>query len=76
MAKLCKAGNQLRDQINLDYPNRSKKSDGWVADQRHLAKGVSDHIPDPESQIVRAIDVTADLGGHPEDVYALVNSIQ
>lgn len=76
MVKLCAAGEQLRDQINLDYPNRSKKSDGWVADQRHLAKGVSDHIPDAKSQIVRAIDVTADLGGHPEDVYALVNSIR
>jgi hypothetical protein len=76
MAKLCKAGDTLRDQIDKDYPNRSKKSDGWVADQRHLAKGTSDHIPDPRSGIVRAIDVTADLGGHPEEIYALVESIR
>ena len=75
MPKLCKAGIQLREQIDDDFQNRSRKSDGWVADQRHLAKGNSDHIPD-ENGIVRAIDVTADLGSHPEDVYALVEKIR
>ncbi len=45
MAKLCKAGQQLREQIDDDYPDRDRKSDGWIADARHLAKGSSDHIP-------------------------------
>lgn len=76
MAKLCKAGIQLREQIDDDYPSRSRKSDGWVADQRHLAAGVSDHIPDRKTGIVRAIDIDADLNAHPEDIYALVESIR
>ena len=76
MAKLSKAAAQLREQIDDDYPSRSRKSDGWVADQRHLAAGSSDHIPDPKSGYVRAIDITADLGGHPEEIYALVESIR
>ncbi len=39
MAKLCAAGIQLREQIDDDYPDRDRKSDGWIADARHLAKG-------------------------------------
>jgi hypothetical protein len=38
MAKLCAAGVQLREQIDDDYPDRDRKSDGWIADARHLAK--------------------------------------
>lgn len=74
MARLCKAGIQLREQIDDDFPNRSRKSDGWIADARHIAKGNSDHIP--RNGIVRAIDITADLGAHPEDVYALVEKLR
>jgi hypothetical protein len=74
--KLSKAAAQLREQIDDDHPSRSRKSDGWVADQRHLAAGSSDHIPDSKSGYVRAIDITADLGGHPEEIYALVESIR
>ncbi len=44
MPKLCAAGIQLREQIDDDYPDRDRKSDGWIADARHLAKGTSDHI--------------------------------
>jgi hypothetical protein len=73
-AKLCKAGQQLREQIDDDYPNRSRKSDGWIADARHLAKGNSDHIP--RNGIVRALDITSDLGGHPEEAFALVEKLR
>ena len=45
MTRLCAAGVQLREQIDDDYPDRDRKSDGWIADARHLAKGSSDHIP-------------------------------
>ena len=76
MAKLCAAGIQLREQIDDDYPERDRKSDGWIADARHLAKGSSDHIPDAKSGIVRAIDIDADLSAHKEEAYALVEKIR
>jgi len=75
MAKLCKAGQQLREQIDDDYPDRNRKSDGWIADARHLAKGNSDHIPDARG-IVRALDIDADLSAHKEEAYALVEKIR
>ncbi len=77
MAKLCKAGVQLREQIDDDYPGRDRRSDGWVADARHLAEGVSDHIPDARAGgIVRAIDIDADLNAHPEEAHTLANQIR
>jgi hypothetical protein len=75
MAKLCKAGQQLREQIDDDYPDRDRRSDGWVADARHVAKGNSDHIPDARG-IVRALDIDADLAAHKEEAYALVEKIR
>jgi hypothetical protein len=74
MAKLCKAGQQLREQIDDDYPDRDRKSDGWIADARHVAKGTSDHIP--RDGIVRALDIDANLNAHPEETYALVEKIR
>ena len=76
MAKLCAAGIQLREQIDDDYPDRDRKSDGWIADSRHIAKGTSDHIPDAKSGIVRALDIDADLSAHKEEAYALVEKIR
>jgi hypothetical protein len=60
---LCKAGQQLREQFDDSYPDRDRRSDGWVADARHLAQGTSDHIPDAVTGIVRAIDVDRDVSG-------------
>ncbi len=74
MARLCAAGIQLRNQLDDDYPNRDRKSDGWIADARHLAKGSSDHIP--VNGIVRALDIDADLSAHKEEAYALVEKIR
>ena len=74
MAKLCKAGQQLREQIDDDYPERDRKSDGWIADARHVAKGNSDHIP--QNGIVRGLDIDADLAAHKEEAYALVEKIR
>jgi hypothetical protein len=74
MAKLCKAGQQLREQIDDDYPDRDRKSDGWIADARHFANGNSDHIP--QNGIVRALDIDANLNAHPEETYALVEKIR
>ena len=64
--RLCKAGIQLREQIDDCFPERSRASDGWVADARHLAVGTSDHIADATSGIVRAIDVSRNLSGAKE----------
>jgi len=59
--KLCKAGQQLRLQIDDTYPERDRTSDGWIGDTRHSARA-SDHNPDAEG-IVRAIDIDRDLSG-------------
>jgi hypothetical protein len=62
--KLCKAGQQLREQFDDSFPDRDRASDGWIADARHNAAGTSDHIPDPKTGfIVRAIDVDRDVSG-------------
>ena len=59
--KLCKAGQQLRLQVDDSYISRDKTSDGWLGDYRHASRP-SDHNPD-ESGIVRAIDIDRDLSG-------------
>jgi len=74
LARLCAAGIQLRNQLDDDYPDRDRKSDGWIADARHLAKGSSDHIP--VDGIVRALDIDADLSAHKEEAYAVVEKIR
>jgi hypothetical protein len=65
---LCKAGQQLREQFDDVYIDRDRRSDGWVADARHVAAGTSDHIPDSETGIVRAIDIDRDVykSGKPD----------
>jgi len=64
--KLCKAGQQLRLQVDDAFSDRSRASDGWIADARHVKVGTSDHIPDPHSGIVRAIDLSRNLSGSKE----------
>jgi hypothetical protein len=59
--KLCKAGQQLRLQVDDSYLSRDKSSDGWLGDYRHSTR-TSDHNPN-EQGIVRAIDIDRDLSG-------------
>ncbi len=59
-AWLCKAGEQLRDQIDTWFPDRSTASpEGWLGDSRH-SRTKSDHNPD-KSGVVRAIDIDSRL---------------
>lgn len=49
---------KLRDQVNAEWPNRSKDSDGSIGDTSHSARE-SDHNPDGAG-VVHAIDITHD----------------
>lgn len=63
MAWLCDAGVTLRKQIDARWPDRDKRSDGWIGDAAHTT---GDHVPDlgsSPSGCVRAIDVDEDLLG-------------
>ena len=59
MARLVAAGVRLRDQVNKAFPNRDKRSDGWIGDRAHQARK-SDHNPDAKG-FVHALDIDADL---------------
>ncbi len=62
--KLCKAGQQLRLQVDDAFGNRQRSSDGWLGDTRHSSR-TSDHNPDANG-IVRAIDISRNLSGAKE----------
>ena len=62
---LCKAGQQLREQFDDSFPDRDRSSDGWIGDTRHSARP-SDHNPDSQTGVVRAIDVDRDVSGKPK----------
>lgn len=59
---LCKAGQQLREQFDDTFPDRDRRSDGWLGDNRHASRP-SDHNPDSTTGTVRAIDVDRDVSG-------------
>jgi len=76
MAKLCKAGVQLREQIDDAFPDRNRNApEGWLGDRRHAAR-VSDHNPLPDSGIVRAYDFNADLGSAKHEAYDLADQLR
>jgi len=62
MAKLVPAGVQLRRQIDARFPGRDRRSDGWIGDAAHAARGsASDHNPDKNGW-VHAIDIDENMG--------------
>jgi hypothetical protein len=73
---LSKAGETLRNQINAAFPDRDKRSDGWIGDARHSATK-SDHNPDKLSGgVVRAIDIDNNLGGAANNAHYLANQLR
>lgn len=58
MAVIAPSLGKLREEIDERWPNRSKASDGWIADYAHSLR-VSEHNPD-SGGIVRAMDITTD----------------
>ena len=75
--KLSKAAIQLREQIDDSFPDRSRLSDGWIADARHMRAGKSDHCPDDQG-MVRAIDISRGLfqGSEPDIMGDLVDQLR
>lgn len=59
--RLARALEQLRMQVNQQFPQRSKDSDGSIGDEHHSAR-LSDHNPDGAG-VVHAIDITHDPRG-------------
>jgi hypothetical protein len=73
---LSKSAERLREQINDAFPDRDKRSDGWIGDARHSATK-SDHNPAIKPPgVVRAIDVDADLGGAANNAHYLANQLR
>ena len=76
MPKLCKAGQQLREQIDDAFPDRDRRSDGSVASPQHKAHSPkSDHNPDAAG-IVRALDIDADLQSDKSAAYDLADQLR
>jgi len=79
---LCKAGQQLREQFDDTFPDRDRRSDGWIGDTRHSARP-SDHNPDWKNAVdglayVRAIDIDRDVhkSGKPDLMPDIANQIR
>ena len=74
---LSKAAAKLREQIDDSYPSRIRKSDGWIADNRHMSSSKpTDHAPDAKTSCVRAIDVDARLSDNKGDSAYLADQLR
>ena len=65
----------MRDQIDQCFPDRLRKSDGWIGDAKHQ-NTKSDHNPLPTTGEVLAIDVDAKLCDQPEMSIYLAEQIR
>ena len=72
---LSKAAVQMREQIDDSFADRSRKSDGWIGNEKHQ-NTKSDHNPLPNTGEVCAIDVDAKLCDQPEMSIYLAEQIR
>lgn len=72
---LSKAAKRLREQIDDSYPDRDRRSDGWIGDSKHSATK-SDHNPDSATGCVRALDIDSDLSTHKSESIYLADQIR
>lgn len=72
MARRANSLTTLVNQVNAQWPNRSKASDGWLGDAAHAAR-VSDHNPNAAG-VVTAQDITHDPA-HGVDITTLFNNL-
>jgi hypothetical protein len=74
MAKLCKAGVQLREQIDDAFPGRDRRSDGWIGDPNHKSRQ-SDHNPTNDGWVF-AIDIDSDLQSDKSAAFDLADQLR
>ena len=73
--RLCKAGINLRNWVDDQWPTRDRRSDGWIGDLAHATRP-SQHNPDAFG-IVRAIDIDADLrANRPDEALRLADTLR
>lgn len=74
--RLARGLEKLRAQINALAPNRKKTSDGTRASPEHSKQNpTSDHEPDPEDGVVKALDITIDkAAGVTHDIAEQIRS--
>ena len=57
------------------YLQRDRRSDGWLGDAKHSVTK-SDHNPALPNNVVRALDIDADLSSHKSESIYLANQIR
>jgi hypothetical protein len=57
---LSKSAVQFREQLDDNFADRDRRSDGWIGDARHSSTK-SDHNPCKQTGVVRAIDIDKDI---------------
>lgn len=72
--RLCKAGVQLREQIDDSFSGRDRRSDGWIADAAHKSRK-SHHNPTRDGWVY-ALDVDSDLQSDKSASYDLADQLR
>lgn len=58
--RVAKCLLELRAEVNARWPNRDRRTDGFIGDERHCGNGgTSDHCPNVDN-VVRAHDIDSD----------------